>query len=51
MNEHSKNFYKVKKYHDGGLWTEKMVCDAAKNPPDNPWITEEEAEEIINGKD
>ena len=49
MAEHSAKFEKVKGYYDAGLWTEKMVRNAAKNPPNNPWITEAEAEEIIHG--
>lgn len=47
--EHSAKFEKVKGYYEAGLWNEKMVRNAAKNPKKNPWITEAEAEEIING--
>lgn len=46
MNE---KFEKVKGYYDAGLWTEIMVRNASKNPKDNPWITEDEADEIIYG--
>lgn len=45
--EHSKNYNKVKGYYEAGLWTEKMVRNAAKNPAANPWITEAEADEIL----
>ena len=48
MMERSTKFEKVKGYYDAGLWTEAMVRNAARNPPGHPWITEEEAEEIIN---
>lgn len=48
--EHSPKFYKVKDYYDNDLWTDIMVRNATKNPPGSPWITEEEADEIINGK-
>lgn len=42
MNEHSKNFNKVKNYYDAGLWKESRVREAViKN-----WITAEEFEEI-----
>lgn len=49
MNEHSEKFDKVKGYYDAGLWTESMVRNAAKNPKGNPWITDDEADEIIFG--
>lgn len=49
MNEHSAKYAKVKGYFDRGLWNEVMVRNAAKNPKAAPWITEEEAEEIISG--
>lgn len=42
---HSKNFEKVKKYYDTGLWNEMRVRNAVGR-----WITDEEYEEII-GKD
>ena len=45
--EHSAKFEKVKGYYETGLWTAEMVRNAAHNPKDHPWITEEEAEEII----
>lgn len=38
---HSKNFEKVKKYYDDGLWTFNRVCNAV-----GKWITKEELEEI-----
>lgn len=47
--EHSAKFEKVKGYYDAGLWTESMVRNAAKNPSESPWITENEADEIICG--
>ena len=50
MDEHSKNFDKVRGYYDKGLWTEGMVRDAAQNPTGRPWITESEVEEIITGR-
>ena len=45
MNEHSKNFEKVKNYYDNGLWSEERVRAAV-----GKWITEEEAEEIIGAE-
>lgn len=48
--EHSAKFEKVKGYYEAGLWTEEMVRNAAHNPKDNPWITEEEAEEIVGAE-
>lgn len=45
MNEHSKNFEKVKNYYDNGLWSKKRVRAAV-----GKWITEEEAEEIIGAE-
>ena len=44
--EHSKKFKTVKSYYDKGLWTEAMVSNAVGR-----WITEEEANEIINGQE
>ena len=38
---HSKNFEKVKKYYDSGMWTLAMVRNAV-----GKWITEEEFKEI-----
>ena len=38
---HSKNFEKVKTYHDDKLWSEKMVYNAVGR-----WITAEEYKEI-----
>lgn len=49
MNEHSAKFGKVKGYFEKGLWTAEMVRNAATPPTGKPWITEAEAEEIING--
>jgi len=49
MTEHSAKFDRVKHYYDTGLWNEKMVRNAAKNPKASPWITEAEAEEILTG--
>lgn len=43
--EHSEHFAEVKDYYDNGLWNEKRVRRAVVKG----WITEEEAEEIING--
>jgi len=43
MNKSAK-FDKVKGYYDNDLWTEKMVRNAVGR-----WITEAEADEIING--
>ncbi len=40
--EHSKNFNKVKKWYDEGMWTKSMVHDAIGR-----WITEEEYVEIV----
>lgn len=42
MNEHSKNFEKVKKYYDEGRWNEARVRNAVVKE----WITEEEYKEI-----
>ena len=38
---HSKNFEKVKKYYDNGLWSKAKVHNAV-----GKWITAEEYEEI-----
>ena len=43
---HSKNFEKVKKFYDTGVWSKKRVHDAVTNPASNPWITAAEYEEI-----
>ena len=43
---HSKNFEKVKRFYDRGLWSKERVHDAVTNPEGNPWITEEEYKEI-----
>ena len=44
--EHSKNYQKVKRYHDMKVWNEVRVRNAVKIG----WITEEEFREIT-GKD
>lgn len=44
--EHSKNYNKVKKYYDSGLWTINMV----KNAVVKGWITKEEYKEITGSK-
>jgi hypothetical protein len=41
--EHSKNFEKVKTYYQRGMWSADRVRAAV-----GKWITEEEAEEILN---
>ena len=38
---HSKNYMKVKRFYDRGLWTKQAVHDAVPS-----WITAEEYEEI-----
>lgn len=43
---HSKNFEKVKKYYDEGLWDKDKVGNMVTNPKSNPWITAKEYEEI-----
>lgn len=40
---HSKNFEKVKRYYDSGLWNKEAVRNAVLRG----WITEEEYEEIV----
>ena len=47
---HSKNYKKVKQFYDRGLWSKDRVHDAVTNPEGNPWITEEEYEEITGEK-
>ena len=44
--EHSKNFEKVKKFFDKGLWSKQRVYKAVSNPTSGPWITEAEYQEI-----
>lgn len=39
----SKNFEKVKRYYDGGLWSKYRVSEAVKKG----WITAEEYELIV----
>lgn len=51
MTEHSAKFDRVKRYYDNGLWTAKMVRNAAKNPKAAPWITEDEVREILGETD
>lgn len=41
VTEHSKNFGKVKKYYDDGIWSKTRVYNAV-----GKWITPEEYEEI-----
>ena len=43
MNEHSKNFNKVKKYYDDGLWSKAKVRAVV-----GKWITAEEAIKNFN---
>lgn len=45
-DNHSKNFAKVKKLYDDGIWSKKRVHDAVTNPSSGAWITAEEYEEI-----
>lgn len=45
-NGHSKNFEKVKRYYNAGVWNEARVRNAVTNPASNPWITPEEYTEI-----
>ena len=42
MTMHSKNYEKVKKYWDEGLWNEQRV----RNAVSKGWITEDEFREI-----
>lgn len=46
--EHSKNFVKVKRWYDMGMWSEARVRNAVMANP--AWITKEEFKEIT-GKD
>ena len=48
--EHSKNFAKVKKYYDTGVWSKTKVYNMVTNPKSNPWITADEYEEITGEK-
>lgn len=41
MGEHSKNYEKVKKYYDDGMWNKTKVHNAV-----GKWITKEEYKEI-----
>ena len=44
---HSPKFELVKRYYDAGYWNKAMVMNATKFPKSNPWITIEEAAEIL----
>ena len=44
MAEHSKNYDKVKRYYNMGMWNETRVRNAVKMN----WITEEEFKEITD---
>ena len=44
---HSPKCNLVKKYYDAGLWNSAMVWNATTNPKSAPWITEDEAKEIL----
>lgn len=44
---HSPKFDLVKRYYDAHLWNRAMVVNATKFPAGAPWITEEEANEIL----
>ena len=46
----SKNFDKVKKFYDSGLWNIQRVYNAVSNPATSPWITAQEYEEITGEK-
>lgn len=46
MNEHSKNFEKVRDYYLRGLWNEDRVRAAV-----GKWITQEECDEILSEKE
>lgn len=43
--EHSENFEKVKRYYGRGMWSASRVIAAI-----GKWITEAEAEEIMEGR-
>ena len=45
--EHSKNYGKVKRYYNLGMWNEVRVRNAVKKN----WITEEEFKEITDKDD
>lgn len=44
---HSPKFELVKRYYDAKLWNRAMVLNATKNPKSAPWITADEATEIL----
>lgn len=46
MTEHSEHFEEVKYFYNKKVWNIKRVRNAVTNPKSNPWITEEEFEEI-----
>lgn len=50
MGEHSKNFEKVKKYYDTGVWNKTKVKTMVTHPASAPWITANEYEEITGEK-
>ena len=43
---HSKNFEKVKRYYERGLWNKERVQAVVGH-----WITQEEYEEIVGAED
>ena len=43
---HSKNYEKVKKYYDTGVWSKAKVYNMVTNPKSGPWITAAEYEQI-----
>ncbi len=42
----SKNYEKIKKYYDNGVWSKARVYNAVTNPVSKPWLTPEEYKEI-----
>ena len=44
--EHSKNYSKVKRFYDYGLWPKSFVRNAVTHPESGPWITAAEYTEI-----
>ena len=44
---HRPKFELVKRYYDAGYCNNAMVMNATKFPKSNPWITVEEAAEIL----
>lgn len=45
---HSPKFELVKSYYEAGYWNKAMVMNATKFPKSSPWITAEEAAEILD---